>query len=503
MKNMGTRTKYIKKNILWGNISSIVLSIFSFISRTVFIKVLGIKYLGVSGLFSNILGVLSFAQLGIGTAINYSLYKPIAENDDRKIVALMKLYKTAYRIIAMVVAMLGLLVYPFLDIFVNTDIPMDEIRVFYLIFLFNTVSSYFITYKSSYVSALQKNYVVTNINTIGQIVTYIIQLIFVVLTKSYIVYLMIQTVTGLLEKILMTIYLNRRYPILTAKSDYDIDKQTKQELIKNVKALIVHKIAEVSVHQTDNIIISMFIDTVKVGLVSNYTMLNSTIENFTSIIFNSFSASFGNLIAKDNKAKQREVFELYNFMGFWVYGFVFIAFVTLAQPFITLWIGKDMLVDDLTMVLYFISGYLLGQSRTVNVFKVAAGRFNEDKWIALVHALVNIVVSVWGVKTIGLAGVYVGTIAQRLIVLIVRPIVVYKYVLESSCLPYFKTFLLRSGLIALIALMMNWISRMVLNDICWGSFIQLVLLTAILPNIIIFFVYFRSELFKGVIARLR
>lgn len=498
-----TRTGYVKKNILWGNISNIVLTVLSFVSRTVFIYVLGAKYLGVSGLFTNILGILSFSELGIGSAINYSLYKPIAEKDNEKIIALMKLYKTAYRIIAVVVATLGVILFPFLEYFVNTDIPMNEIRVFYLIFLFNTVSSYFVTYKTSYVSALQKNYVVTNINTLGQIATYIAQLICIWIIPDYTLYLLVQAVIGLLQKVIMSWYINNKYPILKERGDYKVDEPTKKELVKNVKALVIHKVGEVCVHQTDNIVISVFINTLTVGVMSNYIMLNATIEKFTGIIFNSFTASFGNLIAKENKEKQREIFELYDFMGFWIYGFVFIAFVTLSQPFISLWLGEKMLVDNFTMILYFVCGYLTGQCVVTYNFKVAAGKFNEDKWVAFVQSFVNIVVSITAVKMIGLPGVYVGTIAQRLIVNVVRPITVYKYVLKQSSLIYFRRFLLRGSLVASIAYLMSLLSKVVLVKLTWGSFLLMTILTAILPNVIILLIYGRSDMFKSVIARLR
>ena len=197
-----SRTEYVKKNILYGYISTVISSVFSIITRTIFVYVLGAEYLGVSGLFSNVLGVLSFTELGIGSAIVFSLYKPIAENDNEKIKSLISLYKRAYRLIAIVVTMIGLIIIPFLDYLVNTDIPMSEIRVYYIIFLFNTVSSYFVTYKTSYVSALQKEYIVTNTTTIGTIVTNVIQIIFLVAGGNYLSYLLIAAIIGLLQKIL-------------------------------------------------------------------------------------------------------------------------------------------------------------------------------------------------------------------------------------------------------------------------------------------------------------
>ena len=402
-----SRTEYVKKNILYGYISTVISSVFSIITRTIFVYVLGAEYLGVSGLFSNVLGVLSFTELGIGSAIVFSLYKPIAENDNEKIKSLISLYKRAYRLIAIVVTMIGLIIIPFLDYLVNTDIPMSEIRVYYIIFLFNTVSSYFVTYKTSYVSALQKEYIVTNTTTIGTIVTNVIQIIFLVAGGNYLSYLLIAAIIGLLQKILTVMYLNKKFPILTENDVKPLDTETKNIIWKNVKALIIHKIGDVSVNQTDNIIISAFVNTTAVGLLSNYTTLNTLVSMFTNRFFSSFTASFGNMLAKESVEKQKKIFDIYDLLGFWIYGFVLIAFVTLSQPFVQLWLGKKLLLDNVTMILYFVSLYLAGMTFIPYNFKVAAGRFNEDKWVAFCQAVVNLVVSIIAIKLIGLPGVFV------------------------------------------------------------------------------------------------
>lgn len=498
-----TRTSYVKKNILWANVSNVVLTLVSFVCRTVFIYILGAEYLGISGLFTNVLGLLSFSELGIGTAINFSLYKPIADNDREKIKSLMQLYKKAYQGISIIVAVFGLILLPFLQYLVNSDIPLHNIRLFYLIFLFNTVSSYFVSYKTSFVSAIQKDYVVTNLNTIGQITIYIIQIIGMIVFPFYIVYLLIQAIVGVIQKVLTVVYINKKYPILTEKNINPLDKNTKKDIFKNVKALIIHKVGDVAVHQTDNIIISVFLNTLTVGLMSNYTTLNTMIEKFTNSIFNGFTASIGNLIAKETKDKQEEIFDVYDFLGFWIYGFVFIAFVTLSQPFITLWIGKKMLIDNITIWLYFFTIYLAGQSLTVYNFKSAAGKFNEDKWVAFVQAIVNLVVSIVAVKIIGLPGVYIGTLVQRLIVNIVRPRIVYKYVLERKSSKYFLRFIFRTILMFLIAILLYFINRFCFDNVTVLTFILLTIITCIVPNIIFIVIFRKTKEFKFLLKKIK
>lgn len=430
------------------------------------------------------------------------MYKPIAENDEEKIKSLLHLYKMAYRIIAVIVAITGLLIFPFLKYIVNTDIPMSEINIFYFIFLFNTVSSYFVTYKTAYVSALQKEYIVTNTTAIGTVVTNICQIMLLFLGGNYLIFLLTASIIGLLQKTIAVVYLNKKYPILTEKQSLPLDTQTKNGIWKNVKALIIHKVGDVAVHQTDNIIISSFVSTATVGIISNYTILNSFVSCFTNGFFNSFTAGFGNMIAKESKDKQRHIFEVYDLLGFWMFGFVMIAFITLSQPFITLWLGEKLLVDNFTMILFFVSLYLAGITLIPYNFKVAAGKFDEDKWVALAQAVTNLVVSIIAVKLIGLPGVYVGTIAQRMIVVIVRPHIVFKYVLEKRSIEYYVRFVTRT-LLALVLCLVLWeIKKLILVEVTLLRFLVMCVLTFLIPNIVFLTVFGRSESFKDILMSL-
>jgi len=464
---------------------------------------LGADYLGVSGLFTNVLGVLSFTELGIGAAIIFALYKPIAINDNEKVKSLLALYKKAYRLIAAIVSIIGLALIPFLDVLVKTEIPITEIRLYYCIFLFNTVSSYFVTYKTSYVTALQKDYLVTNTTTIGTIITSIFQIVLLLLGGDYLRYLLIAAVVGLLQKIVTVIYLNKKFPILKERSDVPLDDDTKHKIWKNVKALIIHKIGDVSVNQTDNIIISAFISTATVGILSNYTTLNTLISTFTNKFFSSFTASLGNMLAKENIEKQRKIFDVYDLLGFWIYGFVLIAFVTLSQPFIYLWLGEKMLLDNITMILYFVSLYFAGMTFIPYNFKVAAGRFNEDKWVAFAQAITNLLVSIIAINLVGLPGIFIGTIVSRMIVVVVRPYIVFKYVLCTSSRRYFIRLILRSLLAFSICILMWAIKSYIWGEKTIVRFVLLCISTLLIPNLIFIVLYGRSEAFQDILSRIR
>ena len=224
---MASRSKFIAKNIAFGYVANIITLILNFISRTVFIYTLGDSYLGISGLFGNVLGILSFAELGIGTAMNYELYKPVAEHDYEKIKSLMKFYKLAYRTIAVVVATVGLLICPFLKYIVhdtNGVLNGNSIYVYYLIYLFNTVISYFVTYKFSLVNAEQKSYIFTTINSITNLFTVGFQIIVLLVFRNFLLYLLTASIIGALQKIGVSIYLRHLYPYLSEKSVQKIDR---------------------------------------------------------------------------------------------------------------------------------------------------------------------------------------------------------------------------------------------------------------------------------------
>lgn len=498
-----SRTNYVKKNIAYGYISTIVTSIFSIICRTVFVYTLGANFLGLSGLFNNVLGVLSFTELGIGSAIVFSLYKPIAEQQREKIKSLLALYKKAYQLIATIITVVGVALIPFLPYLVNTDIPISQIRIYYCVSLFNTVSSYFVSYKTSYVSALQKEYIVTNTTTLGSIFTNIIQIPLLLLGGDYLAYLLVAAFIGLLQKILTVIYLNWKFPILTEGNIKPLDSETKHDIWKNVKALIIHKIGDVSVNQTDNIIISAFVSTTAVGILSNYTTLNTLVSMFTGKFFGSFTASFGNMLAKEGVEKQRKIFDVYDLLGFWIYGFVLIAFIILSQPFIILWLGRDLLIDNATMILYFTSLYFAGITYIPYNFKVAAGRFDEDKWVAFAQAIVNLIVSIIAIKIVGLPGTFIGTIVSRMIVVIVRPYIVFKYVLKDNVIRYYLRLIWRSLLAFFLCFLLWQVKAFVLEEVTVIRFVVMCILVSIFPNIVFLILFGKSEAFRDILSRIK
>ena len=500
---MPSRLKMTARNAFWSYISMIVSLLLQFASRTAFIYYLGEGYLGINGLFSNILGVLSFAELGIGTAINFSLYKPVAENNTEKIKAYMYYYKCAYRVIALIVAVLGLALIPFLDVLVTDPGNVGNITVYYIIYLFNTVSSYFVSYKYSLVNAEQKNYIYTNINLILSAIMTVIQIISLLVWKSFLAYLLVSAIFGFSQKIFISKYFDKLYPYLKEKNVQKLTSAEKDTLITKIKALIIHKIGDVSVHQTDNIIVSAFVSTKMVGLLSNYNLLISTVSSCINVLFNSVTGSLGNMVATESKEYQYAVFKKYRFIGFWFYGFTATALGILMTPFITLWIGGRMAVDTVVVNLLVIDYYMIGQRICLNNIKSAAGIYEPDKYVALLQAIVNLVSSIALVKLIGLPGVYVGTLIQGTLSTILKPILSYKVMFGVSSRYYFIDSLKYGSAVIISYLICNIIKNCILSNVTIMNFICMMAVVVVVPNAVVVLLFHKRSEFRVMVSTAR
>lgn len=474
----------------------IVSLVLQFFSRTVFIYCLGETYLGINGLFSNIIGVLSFAELGIGTAINFSLYKPVAENNIEKIKSYMYYYKWAYRVIALIITVLGVIIIPFLDLLVNVPNRIENIKLFYLIFLFNTVTSYLVSYKFSLVNAEQRNYIYTNINMVFSVCRILLQIFSLFIWKNYLIYLLVATAIDGIQKVFVSKYFDKMYPYLKEKDVKKLKNEEKNILIAKVKALIIHKFGEISVHQTDNIIISTFVSTGMVGLLSNYNMLINTISSCINVLFNSVTGSLGNMVAMESKDYQYLIFCRYRFLAFWLYGFSSIALSILSSPFITLWLGEAYVVDSTVINLIIINFYMIGQRICLNNIKSAAGIYEIDKYIAFLQSIVNITISILLVKVIGLKGVFVGTIIQGSLSSVIKPIITFRTLFEKSCKLYFWDSLKYIGATLFAYRICEIIVQNIIVSITVMSFIVSMVTVAIVPNIIFMMIFYNREEFK-------
>ena len=497
------RVKQTERNIFFGMIGNFMNLVVGLIRRKVFISILGGTLLGIDGLYTDILGILSLAELGIGAALNFSLYKPVASGDREKIKAYMLFYKKAYRVIACSVAVIGLALTPFLPYIINEekrgDISVINLTIYYLVFLFNTVSTYFVAYKYSLANAEQKNYIQTNILTVTRIVTSSVQIAVLWISKNFLVYLLVQVTVELIQKIFVSIYFNRLYPYLLDKDVEKLEKEETDAITRKSKAQMLHKIGEAARVSTDSIIISSMINIESVGLVNNYNVMINYAATFVNIIFDSAISSFGNLVATESKEKQYRLFKVYRFFACWIYGFAAVGFWLLLTPFITgLYLDKKWELSVIILTLILIDFYLKGSRVVLFNFKTAAGIFEQDKYLAFIQGTVNLVVSIVGVKLIGLAGVYVGTVVSGIIANLVRPVIIYRDCFARSVRGYFIDSLKYICAILGITALLIPVKSAVLVQVNIFTFVVMALIVTAAYNLLFLVLFRKTDEFKYV-----
>ena len=501
------RTEKATKNILWSVIGKIVTTISTFLVRTIFILFLDKALLGVNGLYTEILGLLSFAELGFGSAMSFSLYKPVAEENKEKIYVLLKYFETVYRIIAGTVLVAGVALIPFLQNIINgaENITLWELRLYYVLFLANSVSSYFLAYKTAYVNAIQKSYIITNYDTLLKIITSVLQIAALLIFRSYLAYLLIQIAASIASKFLLSAYLNKRFSIFGYQTDSVISKQEKQTILTEVKSLIVHQFASVAIYSTDNIIMSATkqIGIVVVGLVSNYTLIIESVTNFARLIFYNISHSFGNLAATEEKKQVRNVFNQLELMGFLIYGFMVICFIVLIPPFITLWIGSEYLIDRASFTLIILNSYLAGQSTVYQTVRITQGEFFRDKWLSFLQSLINLVVSIAAASRYGLIGIYIGTVVSRIFFVVGRPFLTYRFIFEDSVWEYYKRLMLHLGIVLVVGAATKGICGLILKDLTLPRFLSAAVVCAASSCLLLCAAVCKTKEFAGMLERIK
>ncbi len=493
------RIQKAEKNIIFGYISNLIILLVNFAQRTVFIYVLGKTLSGVNGVYTDVLSVLSLTELGIGTALNYSLYKPVAERNYEKIKSYMRFYRKAYLIIAGVIAVLGIAISPFLKYILKNpgNLSVRELTIYYYLFLFNTVISYFVTYKYSLVNAEQKNYIQTNINTLTKLVTAAVQIGVLLLFRNFLFYLLAQSVVELLQKIFVTVYLNRRYPYLLDRDVKPLTAEETQVVATKTKALVCYKIGDVARLQTDKIIISSFVNVDTSAVVDNYVYIITYAGNFINVIFESVISGFGNVVATESRERQYLLFRVYRFFACWLFGFGAVGFYHLLTPFIGgIWMRDDgWTLSQMTVTLLAMDFYLKG-GRTVLVnFKIASGLFEQDKYLPLVQGALNLVVSVLLVLKIGVTGVYVGTLVSGALANLIRPGIIYRTSFGRAPWPYFKDSLKYMAVIFAVGAVITPIRHWLMGEVSIFSFVLMVIVITLLYNLVFLALFHRTEEF--------
>ncbi|HCC04321.1 MAG TPA: sugar translocase [Clostridiales bacterium] len=433
-----SRIKNTIKNVKTGLIVQLVNKIMAFVVRTVFIRILNSEYLGVNGLFTNILSMLSFTELGIGTAIIFNMYKPVAENDKEKIKSLMKLYKISYNIIGVVIFILGLGVIPFFK-YIIKEVPNihENIKFIYILFLINTSSSYFFTYKKSIISAHQQESIINKIDSFFYLVKSIFEIAFLYLTKNYIVFLIVQIGGTILENIIIAKKAEVLFPYLKEKNVKKLKKEEYSIIFANVKALVVYQFGLAILSGTDNILISAMVNVATVGLCSNYTLIITSVKGVVLSAMRGVTASVGNLNAIETKEKIEEVFYNLIFVTYLIYVFCTVSFICLLNPFIKIWLGEKFVLNIGIPIALAFSFFVCGMRSPAYTYRVTLGLFEKGKTAPYIAAITNVVLSILFCKLWGVVGIFIATsVAEIVSYSIIDPYLIYKYKFKSSMKKY-------------------------------------------------------------------
>lgn len=410
------RKKNSIRNFVAKTLNVIVGMILPFLLRTVLIYQLGAKYLGLSSLFTSILSTLNLADLGFSTAIGYSMYKPIAEDDNDTLRALLNLYKKIYRTIGIIVLFVGLCLIPFLDFFVNGECPEDiNLVVLYLIYLSNTVISYlFFAYQRPVFGALHRNDIIDNTTSVVQLLGVIMKFFILMIWKNYYAYVIIDPIQTLISNLFIAHLRKKKYPQYYCAGV--VNKEITKGIWKNVGALSIHKIGMTISVSLDSLVVSSFLGLTIVGIYSNYSYISNSLAQILWFALAATTAGVGNSIAVETKEKNYDLLMNLTVLNMVVSGTCATCLLCLYQHFISMWVGKDMLLDNSFVVAMVICFYVSTIRKPVILFKDAAGIWWADKWKPLVGGLVNLAINIAVVKTIGILGVTISTVISYLLI---------------------------------------------------------------------------------------
>ncbi len=501
-----SRTKNSMRNIVFGLGGQMLNILMSFVMRVVLVQTLGAVYTGINGTFTEILMVFSLADLGVGTTIIFSMYKPISTGDTEKIRQLMGLFKKAYTIIGFVIILLGGAMTPFLDVFTTgaESIPDSEILIIFWLFVANTASTYFLSYKGTLITAHQKNYIVTNVVYSTSIVCYGVQIALLLSTGNYILVLSVQMGTNILQNIITMIIANKKYPYIKGKMP-ELPKAERQSIYKNMRAAVFYRIGAVVTNGTDNIVIAAFLGTIAMGIYSNYLLMTTTIKNLLLQIFKAITASMGNLNANESAEKKYDTYMMIYFGNFWMFGFATACFWVLISPFIELLFGEFYVLDDALVALCLVNFYTMGMRNVTNTFRETMGIFRQGRWVPLIGALINIVASVALVGYLGMAGVFLGTIVSTFtFVFWAEPMVLFKHGLKRSAKLYFAKYALYFSLTAVACTLSSLVADALFAQGGIGNFIGRFFVVMIIPNLLFMVVFLKDKNFialRGAVLR--
>lgn len=492
-----SRTEYSILNILTGVGGYFLNTVLGFVCRMVFVRCLSADYLGVNGLFTNILTMLSLAELGVGSAIVYALYKPLAENDENKIASLMKVYAKAYRSIGLLIGLVGVALMPFVSLIITEQPNIAEsIYLLYAINLFNTASSYFFSYRSSLLIAAQRNYIVCGINYAITIAQSALQMVFLLLFHNYLGYLLIQTGGTFIYNVVVSCIATRQFPYIRSENVQELPENEKKNLFSNIRDLMIYKVSSLLVNSTDNILITFFRGLATTGVASNYTLLVNTLNSLLGQVFNGLTASIGNHNASESVERQYRMFSFLNMMNFWLFGWGALGIIFCSSDLVQLCFGGEYVLPIEIPLVMALNFFTVGMMNAVWTYKHTLGLFHYGRFIQFFTGVLNVVFSVLCGTKWGLFGILFATfIARAMTSLWYDPYAVFKYGFDKPLVLYVKK-IIRYMIILLIAAVACKLTFTLISGPLVLQIILKILLCSVVTNVVFMIALRRTDEYR-------
>lgn len=474
-----------------------------FLYRTALIKILGNEYVGVTGLFGNIISIFSLVELGIGTAITVKLYQPLAENNQKKIAAYMNSFKKIYRIIAIIIMILGIILVPFLGRILGEN-SIEHMYFIYFLYLINTVLSYmFFAYYQILIMADRKDYKMFFSKSIIPVLISVFQIIAIVVYREFILTILINMIFTIIGNIWVAYIANKLYPFLkTYKYEY-ISKKDKIEVIDYVKATAYYKVAMNVLYSSDNIIVSYFLGLTTLGIYSNYCLIINTVKALILSIVHPVGAAIGNLNVTTETSYKKLILDRLTFINNWICYFCTICFFVLINPFIELWIGEGYILDNYTLIIIIVNFYTEFMPNFIVKYRNSCGLDIYGRFRPIITAILNIIFSILFVKYLGLFGILLGTLLSRLLTVFwFDPYIVYKKLFNELPIQYFITYSKNTILTVLSSLICNQIFSTIWKHDLF-SFILGMIICFIVSNVIFIFINIKNRHFIYYVSLLK
>lgn len=484
------RTKNATRNIIFGVLLKIYQIAMPFFIRTAMIYYMGVEYLGLDSLFTSILQVLNMAELGVSSAMVYGMYKPIAEDDENTICALLKLYRTYYRIIGLVIGVVGACLTPIIPILIKSNLPNGlNIYVLYWMNLITTVFSYWLlAYKMALFQAHQRIDVVSKISIITYSIRYFLQLFIIIVVKNYYLYLIAMLMTQILTNIFTAIQATKIYPNYKPKGY--LEKENIKIINQRIKDLFTSKLGSVIVNSADTIVISTFLGLTVLAVYQNYYYILTSIIGLVTIIFNACTAGIGNSMIIETKEKNFNDLKKFTFLIVWIAGFCTCCFLCLYQPFMEIWVGKRYMLSQSAVICFCIYYFVYEVNQLLNTYKDAAGIWHEDRYRPLVTAISNLIMNIILVQFCDIFGVLLSTVLSTLC--IGMPWLLHNLftvLFDYSQLKEYLNKILKYTIIVILSCLLSYIicNMMVLGK--WMTLIVRSVICILIPNLIYYVAY--------------